>query len=363
MQSTPPEHAEPDMTVTLVLLTMRPELNGTTATLERYMRSRGMWKVRLPDGSVFAVRAENMRSREMMAQLPYRLYGRPLVGQPPFADLVRVVRTEHGRGLVATRDIPKGTYAQDRKVHVTFTPDELDELNDDFDIWKDQSVSRIMGVRVHFDFSHRLSHYSSRLSSYVGMFLLDGHSEAPLVQDLMDFDPFAPGYLDETLERLVLFDVLYFDFWRVQLDGRFSADAVWRACTFLLSHAFLNDDCTLTLGFFCLAQCPDERWAWYAEDGAAPPLDHMLGNIEDIAPWGVQTPLRPGEIPGNECVLFSHDVPRGGPVTMDYGATYKLDRASQLRQYRQHELRPLLEALLGHVDPRVMCALDRHMLS
>ena len=69
-----------------------------------------------------------------------------------------------------------------------------------------------MVVRVVFDFSHRLSTYSSRLSSYVGKFLLDGHSETPIVQDLMDFDPFTDGYLDETLESLVLFDVLYFDF-------------------------------------------------------------------------------------------------------------------------------------------------------
>ena len=128
MQDTHPEHAEPGMTVTFVILTQNPELNGTPARLERYMCNKGMWKVSLPDGSVFAVRAENMRSREMMAQLPYRLYGRPLVGEPPFTDLVLVVHTQDGRALVTTRDIPKDTYAQDRKVHVTFTPSELDEL-------------------------------------------------------------------------------------------------------------------------------------------------------------------------------------------------------------------------------------------
>jgi len=359
MQAT---HAEPGMSVTLVLLTTRPELNGTTATLVRYMRTRRMWAARLPDGSVFAVRAENMRTREMLAQQLFRLYGRPLVGQPSFADLVRVVHTQHGRALLATRDISKGTFAHDTKVHLTFTPAELAELQQDFETWREQTVARIMGVRVHFDFSHRLSHYSSRLSSYLGKFLLDGHSKTPLVQDLMDFDPFADGYLDEMLERLVLFDVIYFDFWRVQLHGRFSADCVWRAFTFLLSHAFLNDDHTLTLGTFLKAQCDDRRWDSYADEHA-PPFDCLLGNIEDIPPWGVQSPVRPGEIPASECVLFSHDVRSGEPVTMDYGESYKLSRASQLRQFRHDEIRPLLEAVLEHVDPRVMCALDRHMLS
>lgn len=359
MQAT---HAEPGMTVTLVRLTTRPELNGTTAKLVRYMRTRRMWAVRLPDGSVVAVRAENMQTREMLAQLLFRRYGIPLVGQPSFADLVRVVHTKHGRALFATCDIPEGTFALDTKVHLTFTPAELAELQQDFETWREQTVARIMGVRVHFDFSHKLSHYSSRLSSYVGKFLLDGHSETPLVQDLMDFDPFAHGYLDEMLERLVLFDVLYFDFWRVQLHPRFSADCVWRAFTFLLSHAFLNDDCTLTLGTFCKAQCDNRRWDSYADEHA-PPFDCLLGNIEDIPPWGVQSTVRPGEVPASECVLFFHDVRRGEPVTMDYGESYKLSRASQLRQYRHHELRPLIEAVLEHVDPRVMCALDRHMLA
>ena len=62
--------------------------------------------------------------------------------------------------------------------------------------------------------------------------------------------------------------------------------------TFLLSHAFLHDDCVLSLGLFSLAECDEERWAWYAQEvrtGCAPPICVTLGNIEDVPPWVVQS--------------------------------------------------------------------------
>jgi len=287
-------YAEPGMTVTLVRLTTRPHLNGTTAVLQRYLRRRQMWSVQLPDGGVFAVRAENMKTREMMAQVAYRRFGRPLAAQATLGELVRVEEGEHGRGLFATRDIARGTWARDEKVQLVFTRGELGELKAAFDAHKEEAVPRMMGWagRVVFDFSHRMPNYASRISSFVGKFMLEGHFASAGVQALMAYDSLSDGYVKETLERLVMFDVLYLDFWRTQLAGRFSADEVWRGMTFLLSHAVLHDECVLSLGLFCLAQCDEERWAWYAEEvrtGCAAPIAETLGNVEDIPPWGVQS--------------------------------------------------------------------------
>ena len=287
-------HAEPGMTVTLVRLTTLPHLIGTQVVLQRYLQRRRMWKVLLPDGQVFAVRAENMKTREMLAQLPYRKFGRPLQAQASFAELVLVVEGEHGRGLVARRDIARGTWARDAKVQLVLAPGELRELKAAFEAHREEAVPRMMGFsgRVVFEHSHELPHYASRISSFVGKFLLGGASEDPGVQALMAYEHLADGYLQETLERLVMFDVLYFDFWCTQLAGRFSGDEVWRAMTFLLSHAFLHDDHALSVGLFCLAQCDEKRWAWYAEEvatGSAEPIAETLGNVEDVPPWGVQS--------------------------------------------------------------------------
>jgi hypothetical protein len=357
------------MTVTLVRLYSRPHLNGTTAVLQKYLRRRALWKVLLPDGQVFAARAENMKTREMLAQLPYRKFGRPLATQASFAELVRVVEGEHGRGLVARRDIARGTWARDEKVQLVLTAGELRELKAAFDAHKEEAVPRMMGFsgRVIFEHSHEMPEYASRISSFVGTFMLDGHLESAGVQELMAYDHLSDGYLEETLERLVMFDVLYFDFWRTQLAGRFSADEVWRAMTFLLSHAFLHDDCVLSLGLFSLAQCDERRWTWYEEEvrtRCAPPIAGTLGNINDVAPWGVQSEVRSGEVAGDKCVLFTQDVLEGESLRLDYGANYKVNDESQLKQFgEEHELRAVVDTVLGHLDARVMQAMQRHYSS
>ena len=149
--------------------------------------------------------------------------------------------------------------------------------------------------RVIFEHSHELPEYASRISSFVGKFMLDGHFESAEMQALMAFDPMSDVYLKQTLQRLVMFDVLYFDFWRTQLAGRFSADEVWRAMTFLLSHAFLHDECVLSLGLFSLAECDERRLEWYEEEvrtGCAEPMAVPLGNVHDVPPWGVQSEVR-----------------------------------------------------------------------
>jgi hypothetical protein len=281
------------MTVTLVRLCTRPDLNGTTAVLQRYLRRRAMWKVMLPDGQVFAAKAENMKTREMLAQLPYRKFGRPLATQATLAELVRVVEGEHGRGLVATRDIARGTWARDEKVQLVLTPGELRGVKAAFEAHKEEAVPRMMGVegRVIFEHSHELPEYASRISSFVGKFMLDGHCDSEEMQALMVFDHLSDGYLKETLERVLMFDVLYFDFWRTQLAWRFSADQVWRAMTFLFSHAFLHDECVLSLGQFCLAQCPEKRWE-SLKNGSEGQFAEKLGNLEDIPPCGVQSEVR-----------------------------------------------------------------------
>ena len=71
-------YAEPGLTVTLVRLTTHPELIGTTAVLQRYLRRRQMWQVVLADGRVFAVKAENMRTRDMCAPVEQDVSARKL---------------------------------------------------------------------------------------------------------------------------------------------------------------------------------------------------------------------------------------------------------------------------------------------
>lgn len=71
--------------------------------------------------------------------------------------------------------------------------------------------------------------------------------------------------------------------------------------------------------------------------------------------------MRSGEVRGDLCVLFSAAVLAGESVTVDYGETYMVNHESQLRQFREHELRAVVEAVLGGFDARVLRALGAHM--
>ena len=71
--------------------------------------------------------------------------------------------------------------------------------------------------------------------------------------------------------------------------------------------------------------------------------------------------MRSGEVRGDLCVLFSKAVLSGESVTVDYGASYMVNRESQLLQFREHELRAVVEAVLGQFDPRVLRALGAYM--
>ena len=334
---------EPGMKVVLVMLTKRPELNGTTAVLHRYLHDRERWAVQLDGGDLLAVKTENMRTNAVLAQLP------------AFAELVEVRRGENGRYLVAARDIAKGTFAKTEKVHVVLSAEELRGVTVGFEAFKEEAVPRLLGVaRVIFEHSHELPHYASRNALFVGAFLTQGVGERPLVRELMDYDHLSPGYLKATLERLVLFDVLYFEYWRVQLEGRFSADEVWRAMSFLYSHAFLQGEGVLRLGLVCDAQCAQRRLAWYAEEargGRPAQLQGRVGNLQQV---------ERGELAGDECVLFSADVCKGAAVTIDFGPNYQTTYQSQLRQFKDKQMRELLDAVMGQLDGRVLDALRMH---
>ena len=71
--------------------------------------------------------------------------------------------------------------------------------------------------------------------------------------------------------------------------------------------------------------------------------------------------MRSGEVRGDLCVLFFKAVRAGESVTVDYGETYMVNRESQLLQFREHELRTVVEAVLGGFDARVLRALGVYM--
>ena len=71
--------------------------------------------------------------------------------------------------------------------------------------------------------------------------------------------------------------------------------------------------------------------------------------------------VRSGEVRGDLCVLFTKAVRAGESVTVDYGETYMLNSKSRLLQFREHELRAVVEAVLGGFDARVLRALGAYM--
>ena len=347
--------------VTLVRLTMQAHLNGTTATVKRYLQRRGQWAVKLPNGDVVSVPTRNMITREMLAQLQYIKYGYPLMHQPTFADYVVEKHGKDGRYFEASTDIRMGTHAQMHKVRIIMQHAESQMLHDAFTAFQDSEAPLLLHTLCPASVSVLLEDMAcSPISLFVGKFMMEGHCDDPMVQDLMAFDSYSDRYLQETLESLLIRDVMLFWYWRSRLDWRFSAGEVWRTMTFLISHAFMNNTETLTLGLFCKAQCPPQRWKWYQQKNPAP-ITVTLGNIEDVAPWGVQSEVGPEQIPGDQCVFFCAPVRKGAPVTMDYGPEYKMPPEAQLRQFRKHVLCTVLEAVLHRFDPRVMQAFSKHM--
>jgi len=322
----------------------------------------------------------------------------PLEGSRSFMDLVEERHGMNGRELVAKEAIAAFTFAPVEKVRLVQTEDTLQALDIEFDEFVARTVPEILGFPSLFSRlvqEHPVPH-GSEMCLYVGMFLNKGLLEDPMIAHLMDYDAFEEGYVTDTLMRMTVGDVLWLHFWIQKLDGTFTADTIWRVESFTLSHSFINDRNTLTFSPFCLANCPKARWDWYVagSDEAHPPvsgsasggaLDALLGNFEEIAPWGRyvcdvsvclkhfvccnrvslgrQKIVAPGQIPADECVIFMKDVAQGGAVELDYGVDYMLPREEQIHKYKDSEIGRLLHAVMKQFDPRVTSAFNRFMHS
>lgn len=223
----------------------------------------------------------------------------PLEGSRSFVDLVEERRGVNGRELVAKEAIKTFTFAPVPKVRLVQTEDALHALDVEFDEFVRTNVPEILGFPSLFSLlvQEQQVPHGSDMCLYVGMFLNKGLLEDPMIAHLMDYDAFEEGYVTDTLMRMTVGDVLWLHFWIQKLEGTFTADTIWRVESFTLSHSFLNDRNTLTFSTFCLANCPKARWKWYlaGSDEANPPvsgsasggaLDALLGNFEEIAPWG-----------------------------------------------------------------------------
>jgi hypothetical protein len=304
----------------------------------------------------------------------------------------------NGRELVAKEAITAFTFAPVQKVRLVQTEDELQALDHAFDAFVRENVPEILGFPALLSLlvQEQQVPHGSEMCLYVGMFLNRGLLEDPMIVHLMDYDAFCEHYVTDTLTRMMPGDVIWLHFWTSKFQGTFAADTIWRVLSFCLSHSFLNDRNTLTFSLFCLANCPKARWDWYVagSDEAHPPvsgsasggaLDALLGNFEEIAPWGRyvcdvsvclthfvccnrvslgrQKIVAPGQIPADECVIFMKDVAQGGAVELDYGVQYMLPREAQIHKYNGSEIGRLLHAVMKQFDPRVTSAFNRFMHS
>jgi hypothetical protein len=57
------------------------------------------------------------------------------------------------------------------------------------------------------------------------------------------------------------------------------------------------------------------------------------------------------------------DVAKGEAVEMDYGTIYMLPHESQIHKYEGSDIGRLLHAVMKQLDPRVMRAFEKFMLS
>lgn len=307
-----------------------------------------------------------------MAQVIFEVAGYPLQGGPEWSDFVGERLGAHGRELYATKAISGFTFMRVPKVRLQMTDAELADLQLQISAFNKHAVPAILGYPSIFSVMVQDEDIprGSDITYFVGKFLRGGLLENEVVQDLMAYDAFEFKEIGFTLSRLKLGDVLCLHFWRLELKGEFEADTIWRVFSFVLSHSFLNDENILTFSPFCKANCPTERWDWYlaGSDMAVPPpshrlsgLDKLIGNFEDVAPWGRQTDVGPGQVPADECVIFMKDVAVGEPVEMDYGDIYMLARDKQLLQFRGDKLEELIEKVLANFDARVLAAFRAYM--
>jgi len=260
--------------------------------------------------------AEDAEKAEM-AQVLFEVAGFPMQDAPEWADVVEERRVESsrrysdGRFVVARQAIKAFTFVRVPKVRLVLSEVALERLHDAFSAFNRQNVPELLGYPSAFGVlvqEQEIPHGSEMLC-FVGSFVCSGLVEDGVVREVMAYDAYAWSYLFETLSRLRLGDVLWLHFWREKIDA--SADTVWRAYSFLLSHAFKNSRRMLTLSPLCGAKCPQKRWDWYlagSPESERPRLEDatvetLMGNFEEVSPWGRQTTVGAGQVScGHECV-------------------------------------------------------------
>ena len=337
------------------------ELNGQEGVLCEYAPDAQRWVVELPCGRKFNVREANMQTqtRETMAQNIFHAFGYPMLDAPALADIVEERTGPHGRFLVAKVPIAAGTFAQENKLRVSMTADEMQQLVSRYVEFAGQAVTNILGKPVLLEVMSQNFNVSA---SYLGTCVQEKWLQHDLVRDLMRYDFYSPETLQQTIERMNIEDVLWLEFWCRELP-ELSPDQVWCLQSFLMSHACLEDR-TITLGIFCKALCPPERWNWYNArrrgKNPAPISRSGNGNITEIPSWSVQTHVGPGQIRADSCIIVHKNVRAGEPLLYDYGEDYFPHKDKQLGQACPPELRPVLFHIFRRFDPRVTEALRAH---
>jgi len=93
-------------------------------------------------------------------------------------------------------------------------------------------------------------------------------------------------------------------------------------------------------------------------------LHEILYGCSNIASlWHRQTIVAPGQIPADDCVLFTKDVATGEAIELDYGLDYMLPQEQQIHKYEGSEIGRLMHAVMKQFDTRVTSAFERFMLS
>ena len=336
------------------------DLNGQDGVLCEYITDKQRWVVELLCGRKVHVREVNMQTRETMAQNIFHVFGYPMLNAPALADIVEERNGPHGRFLVAKVPIAAGTYAQDNKIRISMTADEILQLGSRFAAFAGQAVSKILGKLVLMKVMPQNFNVTA---SYLGKCVQEKWLQHDLVLDLMRYDCYSPETLQETIERMNIEDVLWLEFWCTELS-ELPADQVWCILSFLMSHACLEDS-TITLGLFCKAQCPDERWKWYnarRRGKKSASISHSCnGNFTEIPSWSVQTHVGPGQIPADRCIIFHKNLRAGDSLEYDYGENFFQRKDKQLCHDCPLALHPVLFHTFGRFDPRVTEALRAHM--
>ena len=74
-----------------------------------------------------------------------------------------------------------------------------------------------------------------------------------------------------------------------------------------------------------------------------------------------QKTVAPGQIPADECVIFTKNVRKGEAVELDFGTQYMLSPESQIHKYEGSEIGRLMHAVMKQFDPRVRSAFEKFM--